>query len=468
MVCKKKLFKLNPNKAQEKYIVQTTVVKKLAAKFTEKDNERYCREILSNKFSGTHVGMWLLIPEYLRLGTWDLLKGCFQSNFDNTLHARLGMQLINESAMCINRIRRKDSLCNQGFSLANGLPHLATDEAIHKALDSQTILDYEQVQIALMQIRDLENHFDEQNVFALDPHRIISVSKRHMSKKKKKADLPAQKVMQNFFCIDAVSGQPLALTLGSSGKTTSCASISLMNMIEKGGITNGLFISDKEHFTQEIVSYFYHHAGYDILMPAPKTKNITERFEELDYKKAWAGYAIASSDFKFTQGKEKVKLLVQREGETKNDYNYKAFITTSNLCPVELLTNLYTKRWTIEEFFNFNADMGWNRASTFNLNIKYGKQTMALMAQAAVYQIKSKLPEQYQHWTGSHLASQLFTNMEGDIRIEKDTIIITYYRDHHNLLLKQHYENLPERLIAEGVNPKIPWLFDYKLDFRFK
>jgi hypothetical protein len=468
MVCKKKLFKLNPGNTQEKYLVQTTVVKKLTAKYTEKDNERYCRDILSNKFSGTHIGMWLLIPEYLRLGTWDLLKGCFQGQSNNTLDARLGMQMINESAMCINRMRRKDSLCNQGFSLLNGLPYLATDEAIHKALDSHTMLDYEQVQIVLMQIRSLERHYDPQNVFALDPHRIISVSKRHMSKKKKKADLPAHKVMQNFFCIDAISGQPLALNLGSSGKTTSCASINLMNMIEKGGITEGLFISDKEHFTQEIVSYFYNHPNYDILMPAPKNKNITQRFEELEYKKEWAGYAIATSDFNFKNGKEKVNLLVQREGETENDYSYKAFITTSNLDPRELLTNLYTKRWSIEEFFNFNADMGWNKASTFNLNIKYGKQTMALLAQSAIHQLKNKLPEKYQHWTGGHIASQLFTNMEGDIRVEKDTIIVTFYRDHQDLLLKQHYENLPDKLMAEGVNPKIPWLFDYKLDFRFK
>ena len=59
-------------------------------------------------------------------------------------------------------------------------------------------------------------------------------------------------------------------------------------------------------------------------------------------------------------------------------------------------------------------------------------------------------------------------NMEGDIKVERDTIIVTYYRDHQNLNLKQHFENLPSKLLAEGVNPKIPWLYDFKLDFRFK
>jgi hypothetical protein len=27
---------------------------------------------------------------------------------------------------------------------------------------------------------------------------------------------------------------------------------------------------------------------------------------------------------------------------------------------------------------------------------------------------------------------------------------------------------LPEKLEAEGVNPKVPWLYNFKVDFRFK
>ena len=31
-----------------------------------------------------------------------------------------------------------------------------------------------------------------------------------------------------------------------------------------------------------------------------------------------------------------------------------------------------------------------------------------------------------------------------------------------------HYEKLPEKLKREGVDPHIPWLYNYKLDFHFK
>jgi len=93
---------------------------------------------------------------------------------------------------------------------------------------------------------------------------------------------------------------------------------------------------------------------------------------------------------------------------------------------------------------------------------------MALLAQAATHQLKNKLPQPYKQWDANHMAQQILTNMEGDIRVEGDTIIVTYYRDHQDLGLAQHYQNLPQILEKEGVNPKIPWLFDFKLDFRFK
>jgi hypothetical protein len=34
--------------------------------------------------------------------------------------------------------------------------------------------------------------------------------------------------------------------------------------------------------------------------------------------------------------------------------------------------------------------------------------------------------------------------------------------------LESHYEHLPEKLTREGVNPRIPWLYNFQIDFRFK
>jgi hypothetical protein len=468
MAFKKKLYQLNPNKEAKAVIIQQTKREKRKASVTMQSNERYVREILSNKLSGTHMGLWLLVPEYLRLGAWDLLQGCFSKASNDNLDARIALQLVNEAALCVNRVRKRDSLCNQGFSLVNGLSFLAADETVHELLDMHPMQTYEQLQITLMQIRRLQDHYSERNILAIDPHRIKSSTQRIMPYKKKQPDEAAHKMMQTFFCVDTFSGQPLAFTLGSSGKNCNPATMQLMSMIEHGGPKEALFIADKEHFTQEVIDYFYHHSTYDILMPAPEFKKITSRIDQLQYSPLWAGYALARTPFKFDGSTHELQLIVQRQGEQTDHYKYKTFLTTSNKKPVDLLTQLFPERWTIEEFFNFNGNMGWDKASTFNLNIKYGKQTLALIAQAATHQLKNKLPDNYNHWTAAHTAQQVLTNMEGDLRVEDDTIIVTYYRDHEKLNLRHNFENISQILQSEGVNPKIPWLFDFKLDFRFK
>jgi hypothetical protein len=467
MAFKKKLYRLNPDEGRA-VVIQQTKREERKAFVTAQSNERNVRELLSNKLSGTHMGLWLLVPEYLRLGAWDLLKGCFSKPGHDDLNARIGLQLVNEAALCVNRLRARGSLCNQGFSLANGLSFLAADETVHGLLDMHPAQTYEQLQITLMQLRGLGGHYSGQRILAIDPHRINSSTQRDMPFKKKRPGEAARKMMQTFFCVDAFSGQPLAFTLGSSGKNCSPATMQLIKMVEQGGPKEALFVADKEHFTQQVADYFCRHPAFDILMPAPGTKKITGSFGQLEYTPLWAGYALAATAFKFGGNSNELQLIVQREGEQPDKYKYKPFVTTSNKKPADLLTKIFPARWTIEEFFNFNGDMGWDRASTFNLNIRYGKQTLALIAQAATHQLKNKLPGDYCNWTAGHTAQQVLTNMEGDIRVEGDTIVVTYYRDHEKLNLRQHYENLPRVLEAEGVNPKIPWLFDFKLDFKFK
>jgi hypothetical protein len=71
--------------------------------------ERGVRQLLANKVSGTMVGIWLLIPEYLRLGAWDLLKS-WSGIPDEQVEPRLALQLVNESALCVMGIRMKRSL----------------------------------------------------------------------------------------------------------------------------------------------------------------------------------------------------------------------------------------------------------------------------------------------------------------------------------------------------------------------
>ena len=132
-------------------------------------NERKFRQQLAQRISGTHLGLWLLIPFHLKLATWSILQGWLGNS--HPIDCRLLLQLVHESALCVNRIRAKNTLCHQGFAQVNGLSFLATDKIIHHLCDrpiNQTIA----MQLTLAKKRKSLGHYHPSYVLALDPHRV--------------------------------------------------------------------------------------------------------------------------------------------------------------------------------------------------------------------------------------------------------------------------------------------------------
>ena len=376
------------------------------------------------------------------------------------------MQIVNEAALCSNRIRKRNYITHQGFELLNGLGFLVTDGQVHDLLDKHTVSEAQSLQESLAMIRLNKGHY-QGNLIAIDPHRIISTSQRIMPKKKKQPEEPSRKMIQTFFALDTQTGQPIGCGIGSPGANTTLATIDLLNMVERVN-KNSLIVADKEHFTEYLIRSLDQNSSFEFLVPAISKERIQKIERSLTYQRKWAGYAISETMFNFAGHKEKYRLISQREGETTKDYLYKSFLTLSDKPATELLTEMYRERWSIEDFFNFDGAMGFDRASTFNLNIRYGKMSLALLAQAATYELRKKMPKPYSRWNSIHLADAVFSKMDGDIRVKDDTIIVTCYNAPKELNLQNNYQGLPAKLISEGINPKMPWLYEYKLDFKFK
>lgn len=406
-----------------------------------------------------------MVAEHLRLGTWDLIKGYTRCN-DSDIEPRIAMQIVNEAALCSNRVRKKSHVTHQGFEVLNGLGFLVTDEQVHDLLDKHTVSEAQSLQEALAIIRSNNGHY-KGDLIAIDPHRIVSSSQRIMPKKKKQPEEPSRKVLQTFFALNTQTGQPIACGIGSPGVNTSKATLELLKIVKLVN-KNALIIADKEHFTEYLFKNIKQNSDFEFLVPVISNERIQKIERTQIYQREWAGYAIAESAFNFAGCKEKYRLLSQREGETTRDYVYKSFLALSDKPATVLLSEVYINRWSIEDFFNFDGAMGFDRASTFNLNIRYGKMSLALLAQAATYQLRQKLPQPYNRWNSTHLADALFSKIDGDIRVKDDTIIVTCYNVPEELNLHQHYQGLPDKLLSEGINPKIPWLYNFKLDFKFK
>jgi hypothetical protein len=79
MAFKKKLYKLRPGRgaenAEQFTQSQYTRARTRRERSDDASIERGVRQLLADKVSGHLVGVWLLVAEHLRLGTWDLLEG---------------------------------------------------------------------------------------------------------------------------------------------------------------------------------------------------------------------------------------------------------------------------------------------------------------------------------------------------------------------------------------------------------
>ena len=427
---------------------------------------------MCNKISGNLVGIWLLAPEHLRLGTWDLLRR-WTGRPCGHVEPRMALQLVHEAALCLAGKRQNRTLSQQGFEVANGLPFVVSDAAVHHLLDAHSVAEAQRIQVMLGKLRQTLGHYPAQ-VLAIDPHRILSYTKRQTIRRKKEPTAPAVKQLQTFFALDADSQQPICFTIGSSSRTVSQATPELLKMAANILILKEhtpLVLADTEHYLLDLLETVRRRLPFDLLVPMPQGKALARDFQSLAaeaFKRHWIGYATTHRPYRPKNSHaEPYWQTVQRCGESAQDYRFKAFLCTAKEAAVDEPVQQYPKRWHCEEFFNANQALGWDRAGTLNLNIRYGHMSMTLIAQAAIHMLRQRLGEPIAHWDATHLARDFFHGLEGDLRLRHDTIVVTYYNAPNVERLREHYEHLPAKLAREGVSPRMPWLYNYQLDFRF-
>ena len=406
------------------------------------------------------VGLWLLIPEHLRLGTWDLLQSWTKTD-GKQVEPRLAMQLINESALCVTRIRQKQTLSQKGFEVANGLSFIASDEEIHKLLDSHTVAEAQNLQIVLGKIRKTFGHF-KGKLLAIDPHRIRTFSIRQMVRRRDDNDSKPAKMAQTFFCLDADTKQPICFDTGTSARTVTQATPNLLKLtsdILNPKDTKPLLLADNEHYSTKLFDWVASESPFEIMVPVKRKSiinNVLQSISPESFVRSWAGYATAKITHKI---KDSVfgpyYLFIQRNGEREQDYSYGAFLCTSDRNEMEAMAVEFPDRWHIEEFFKHYQALGWRRVGTMNLNIQYGKMTMTLIAQAAIHMMRQSIGHPFKDWDSQTFSNTYFRGLEGDIRVKGDTIVVTYYNAENYDLLKKHYENLPNKLMQEGIDPSI-------------
>jgi hypothetical protein len=358
--------------------------------------------------------------------------------------------------------------------VANGVPFLASDGAVHDLLAARTVADSLRLQVALGRVRRALGDF-RGRLLAVDPHRMRGFSKRHMRLHGRDESRRPSKVAGTFFVLDVETGQPHCFTTGTAARTAAAAaeeSLVLAADILGPAPGEALVLADSEHFTTDLLDRVKTGTTFDLLVPMPDRSALRTRLEALPpevFRPHWAGYATAKLTYT-PRGRRAGPFYqyFQRQGERPESYRFNAFLATHDGDEVEELTGEFPKPWHVEEFFNAHQALGWNRAGTGNLNIRYGQMTMALVAQAAIHGFRRRLAGPAANWDAKHMATAYFAGLEGDLRVKGDTIVVTDYDAPDAGGLREHYEGLPAKLSGEKIDPRVPWLYGFELDFRFR
>ena len=113
MACKKKLYQRPQRQAALQIDTQRSRTRHWAEPSDPRSLQRAVRHLLARKVSGNLLGLLLLAPEHLRLGTWDLVCG-WAGQPGEQVEPRLALQLIHEAALCVTGTREARALAHKG------------------------------------------------------------------------------------------------------------------------------------------------------------------------------------------------------------------------------------------------------------------------------------------------------------------------------------------------------------------
>ena len=170
---------------------------------------------------------------------------------------------------------------------------------------------------------------------------------------------------QPFFSLDADKQEPLCLTLASSARVITPATRELLVLAaailkDDGRRPRGL--ADNEHYRVELFDWISSDSPFDLLTPMPYNASVRRAIQGLPpeaFKRHWAGYATAKQRYSLTRSLGGPYYhFIQPKGEQEQDYDFQAFLCTTDRDEMEDLSRTYPQRWHVEEFFKNDQALG--------------------------------------------------------------------------------------------------------------
>ena len=247
-----------------------------------------------------------LIPEHLRLGTWDLLCG-WSGQPGGRVEPRLALQLVHESALCSTGLRQQRSLSQRGFELANGLPFVASDVADSLPAGRSTPWRRPNACKSPWDASAAPRAITPENCWpSTRIARPASASGKCAASARTRRSKP-YKVAQTFFVLDPDTHQPVCFTTATSSRTATTAAIELLELaaeILAPQPKQILVLADMEHYTTELFNHVQLNTPFDLLVPMKNERSLRKQLCAIppeQFTRRWAGFATTKQPYQMSR-----------------------------------------------------------------------------------------------------------------------------------------------------------------------
>lgn len=415
----------------------------------------------------THAGGFFFIPYLMELGLYGTLGQLSAPKTTGIPAEKIALQLIWEPLFGYAKgIRSVDPISQADFGLLSGLPFICSASTEYRFLAESTTERSESFQKHLGK-RLLQLDYLKGEVLNMDGHSIKLFSRKEMKPSYMTKEKSYGKAIRTFYTQEQNSKKPVFAKVAYSGTTVAQVTPQLVEANKE--ILDGPFlcVNDKEWFIGSLLDQLDKIHGIEVLLPLKRTpKRIKEMqaipFEKFKYRYQNHPIAILVTELDGFCGQ--MKLFVKRNA----DGTFFALITNKKYFRAARAMETYSKRWRIENFFNENTFLGLDRLPSMELNAIQTALSLKLVSFHLVDNFRRNLPAQFANMKPESIYQSFVNGVQGKIQLKRGKLHIDIYGFQHRDAVAPLFHRLEEKLVAQNIDPRCPWLNGHALSFSFK
>jgi len=422
--------------------------------------------LLKRGLTTTSAGGFFFIPYLLQLGGHGLAASLGPAKQEGIPNESIALGIVFESIFGYTAgIRDVDSVSRADFGLLAGLPFLPSVSTQYRFLQSVSVNEGVHFQTVLAKRLVSLGQVTPGSPVNVDAHNVKTYSRKEMKLSFLTKEARYGKAIRTFYAQDQESQKPLIALAAYSGTTVSQITRRLAACTCDVLGREFLMVADKEWYCGQLIQELHKLYGVMVLTPVKSSPGRIDEFDAVPLDRydqtVWGNIATLYTTMTNFEGPMRLLLKRRRDGK------YFALITPAAEMTPTTAMPAYTKRWRIENFFAENAFLGVDRLPSLNLNAIQTMLSLRLLAYHVVDNFRHDLGPAHRNKTPELIHREFVDGIQGRVQLRNDVIEVSLYGFQHQGTAAAILTNVEAKLQHAGVDPRIPWLGNRRLRFRF-